>query len=162
MNRFFYRMHGLDLMPGNKSAGFVLSVDTAALHELTHIDVSLDDQDRLVDRARERAARAQLGSKALRESMGLWFLGDTPVPRVFSTHPSFGGSLGADPETFSRLKGAGSVEFIGPEVDYTPHNVDRPVDAMLLMMLAQTWGEWATDLLGWHTTHGRRTPSDIS
>lgn len=151
MSRYFYQILGLDLVPGNKSAGFVLSVDTVALQQLARIQVSKDDQARVVARARERAARAQLGNKGLRETMGLWFLDDTPVPRVFATHSSFGGSIGADPETFSRLKAADFLERIGEDVHYTPHNVDSPVDAMLQMMLVQTWGEWAAVLLARHT-----------
>lgn len=147
MSRYICRVIGFDLTPGNKSAGFVLSVDTVALNELAHAPVSEKVQDDVVLQARMRAERARLGSKLMRSGMGIWFLEDTLVPRVFSSHSCFGGSVGADPETFSRLKSADFLQMIGSDTEYTPHNVDAPVDAMLQMMLVQTWSEWATALL---------------
>lgn len=144
LNRYIYRIIGLDLLPGNKSAGFVLSVDALALQQLSHLSVTAQEQLAVIDSAQTRASRAGLGNRILRSGMGIAFHKLTPVPRVFS---ALSGSIGADPELWGRMQAPDFVQCLPQGVEYTPHNTDSPAEAMLLMLLAQTWGEWATDLL---------------
>lgn len=82
-------------------------------------------------------------SKKAVGSASIGFYGDTGCPRFFVADPMFGGSIGANPETFSRLLRHDALEWLGPTVDFTPHNVDTPKTALALMLLAQTWAEWA-------------------
>lgn len=148
MNRFIYRIHDFDLLPGNKAAGFMLSVDAKALRELSHLSVTRPEQLAVMKRARERAQNAGLGNDTFREAMGIQFYAATPVPRFFS---ALSGSIGADPEAFPKLQKPGFVQSMAHGIEYTPHNVDAPMEALLLMLLVQTWGEWATDLLLFNT-----------
>jgi len=36
-----------------------------------------------------------------------------------------------------------ALERLGPTLDYTPHNCDAPVQAIALIIMVQTWAEWA-------------------
>ena len=143
MSRNFYRFEGLDLLPGNKKAGFYFIVDTQVLRDLCHVKVHAADQQLLTTHAQERAARVQLLNKRGRASMNILFHQDTAAPRAFCVDPMFGGSIGADPEDFARLSRPDFLDYIGEEVVYTPHNVDLPQQALVLLLMAQTWAEWA-------------------
>lgn len=144
---FFHRIDGLSLVDGNKSAGFVLSVSTPALVALAKVKVEPAVQARIVERAKERIAQAKLLPKALLKGTRIVFWENTLVPRVFAADPMFGGSIGANPETFSRLDRTDQAAWLGDEVDYTPHNCDNGKEALALMLLVQTWSEFAHSYL---------------
>lgn len=58
----------------------------------------------------------------------------------------FGGSIGAFPQEMERL---GYYENEGEDYDirYVPHNVDTPNQAMALLIMVETWAEWACGIL---------------
>ncbi len=147
MQNFFYRFVGMNLTPGNKSAGFVLEVATQALLDLSRLPVTQEEQFKVLERARERIVNAGLMGKRAVKNVCLRFHELTGCPRFFFTDDMFGGSIGADPETFGRFERKDVLDYLGPSVDYTPHNVDTPKQALVLMLLAQTWAEWAHSVL---------------
>lgn len=142
-SNFFYRIDGFDLFPGNKTAGFCLSIATPALIQLVREKVPNGELDHLMVLVHERLGRLGNSFKKLGKNAQILFVEGTACPRAFISDPSFGGSIGADPETFSRLMRPHPLDWIGPEVEYTPHNCDAPAQAMILMVLAQTWAEYA-------------------
>lgn len=144
---FFYRFDGLSLVEGNKTAGFDLTIDSRALLALSHIKVEQAQQLRVIEDAKERIARAKLLPKSLLKGASIMYWEDTLVPRFFQGDPTFGGSIGADPETFSRLTRPDAMQWLMDEVRYSPHNIDTAKMALALVVLAQTWGEYASHLL---------------
>ena len=144
---FFTRFDGLSMVPGYKAAGFDFVISTAALIRLSKIKVTPEQQRSVTETARTRIAQSGLAPKKLGVGMGIWFLNDTACPRVFSQDSAFGGSVGADPETFSRLDHEDALEYIGDSVVYSPHNIDSPKQAFITFMLCQAWAEWAVALL---------------
>lgn len=143
--RFFTRIEGLDLTPGNKSAGFVFSVSVPALRQLATVEVSDEAWARLNACAIERVTRAGLVSAEQAAAGGLARYQGSAVPKSFWVDPGFAGSLGADPEWLSFALNADGLEeaLLEHEVEYTPHNVDTPQQALVLLILVQTWSEWA-------------------
>lgn len=55
--RFFYRIDGFDLVPGNKTAGFCFSVLTQALCDLIQIQVPAVEIERLMSGIHRRIER---------------------------------------------------------------------------------------------------------
>ncbi|KWU19034.1 hypothetical protein [Burkholderia cenocepacia] len=148
MHDFFYRLEGLSLIPGNKSSGFSVAVSTEALKALSKMTVSDKDYQRLLSRMSERLERANLLPDILRQESGVALLDDTACPRFFTTDPTLGGSLGANPEELGWLRTKENAEkWLGSSVSFTPHNVDTPAQALSLVILVETWGEWAYDKL---------------
>lgn len=141
---FFYRFDGLDLVSGNKTAGFRVEMSTATLKALSKVTVSAEDYQALVSQMRERLERANLLPKSLRRHSGVTLLDATAVPRIFTTDPMLGGSLGANPEELAWLRDKDNyAEWLGDSLSYTPHNVDAARQALTLVILVQTWAEWA-------------------
>jgi hypothetical protein len=142
---FFYRVDHFDLTPGNKSAGFFLTVSTDALRRLREIDVDVEEYQALSMKAIERIARAKVLPKTKRglSSCRMLLVERSACPLSFSTDPVFGASLGGDPDKLARLTQEDAFEVLSPSLDYTPHNCDAPAQALALMILVQTWGEWA-------------------
>ncbi|MEX3983927.1 hypothetical protein AB4Y45_33620 [Paraburkholderia sp. EG287A] len=143
---FFYRIEGFNLFPGSKTAGFVLFVATEALARLRDVKVSVEEYQALQMRALERISRIDKLPKKLASRARIGLYPGTAIPARFVTDEMFGGSIGADPEDIGRLaeQGAEAIERIGSMVEYTPHNCDAPVQALMLHILVQTWGEWAS------------------
>jgi hypothetical protein len=144
MTPFFYRIDGLSLLPGSKSAGFDFVLDPVVFMRLSQCSFSDELRNRVETEARQRVLRAQLLSKRLVEDMVIGYHEQSAAPRYFVADRSFGGSIGADPETFSWLAREDALAWLGPEVRYTPHNVDTPKMALALLVLAQTWAEYAS------------------
>lgn len=148
---FFYRFDALDLIPGNKSSGFVLQVSTHALLALSKVTLNEVQRGTLLKQAQERVLRAQLMTKRMAAGLSIGFLDDSACPRFFVADAMFGGSVGTDPELFSRLRAPDAqtrvLDFHGNVVDYTPHNLDTPKQALALLVLIETWGELVTPLL---------------
>lgn len=142
-NQFFYRIDGLDLTPGNKTAGFCFSVSTQVMALLAKEPVSQEEIDRLMTRARKRLSRLVSQPATLAANAEILFFENTVCPRAFISDAMFGGSIGADPETFGKLLTPHPVDRIGPEVEFTPHNCDLAEQALILVVLAQTWTEYA-------------------
>ena len=142
--RFIHRIEGFDLIPGNKRAGFLLVVDTSTLRRLSAVAASDSEIEALVYKARARAERGRIGTKIMRSAMGVHCYNGTCVPRVFNV---LSGSVSADPEVFAHLSSPIAHARLDVEVEYTPHNVDAPAEALLLMILVQTWAEWAANAL---------------
>lgn len=140
---FFYRIEGFGLVPGNKTAGFVVQVSTAAVKRLLSMLVKADEHRALVDEVKERVLRARLVTKAEIEMLGIELAYGSACPLFFSTDPATGGSIGARPEDLQRATKGSAEAYLGPSVEYTPHNVDSPAQAMVLMIAIQTWAEWA-------------------
>jgi len=158
LREFFYRFEGFDLIRGPKAAGFVLVVATEALARLHAVEVAVEEYQQLQMRALERISRIEKMKKTLLSRAQLVLFPGTAMPMRFVTDPVFGASIGAEPETLGRLaeEGVQAVEHVGSVVEYTPHNCDTPVQALMLFILAQTWAEWAHDkLLLQHSKSGR-------
>lgn len=145
-----YRLEHYALTNGPKQAGFVLCVPSSTLLELSTIETTPGQVARLAEMCKDRLHNlyaARMVRKRLLDSASVTLLGTTPVPRFFSADPVFGGSLGADPETFSRFRAPNALEWLGPEVAYTPHNVDTATTSVMLTVLVVTWAEWAQTML---------------
>lgn len=140
---FFTRIDFMTLKPGNKSAGFFLAVSVPALQALSTLAIPEDEHLRLLAEAQVRVKRSGLLAEELVEDCGFELYQGTAVPRYFCANPMFGGSLGAQPEELGYLTDPARAGFLGPELGYTPHNVDTPASALVLMILVQTWAEWA-------------------
>lgn len=144
MHDFFYRFDGLDLISGNKTAGFCVEMSTDTLKALSTVAVSTEDYQALIVQMRERLERAELLPRSLRRHSGVTLLDGTAVPRMFTTDPMLGGSLGANPEDLARLRDKDNYQdWLGDSLSYTPHNVDAAKQALTLVVLVQTWAEWA-------------------
>jgi hypothetical protein len=63
--QFIHRIQGLHLTGGNKTAGFLLALDTEALRQLRQLPVTLEENQTLLIRMRERVLRAKLMKKSL-------------------------------------------------------------------------------------------------
>ena len=142
-NSFFTRIDSLSLVDGNKAAGFVLSVSVSSLVALLQSPVEPAIQARVNELVREQLLQSKLLPKKLIESSAIVFWKDTLVPRVFHTS-SLGGSIGANPETYSRLEDSEQISWLGDEVEYTPHNCDTGKNALALMVMVQVWSEFAS------------------
>ncbi len=143
---FFYRFEGLSLVPGNKTAGFDFVLASPALLTASRLEMSPEARSRLHASVLERLRHARLASRTDTRHLGILFHGSSWAPRAFSEDAVFGGSLGADPETFGWLERENGLAWLGEEVRYTPHNVDTPRQALRLMLLVQAWAEafqWA-------------------
>jgi hypothetical protein len=139
---FFTRIDYMTLKPGNKTAGFFLSVAVSALKTLSMVDVTEEEHVRLLEDARTRVRRAALIPEELVEDCGFELI-KGGVPRYFWVNRMFAGSLGANPDELDDISRPERIEGLGPELQYTPHNVDAPKQALVLMILVQTWAEWA-------------------
>lgn len=140
---FFTRIDFMTLKPGNKTAGFFLAVAVPALKALSTVPVTEEEHLRLFADAQTRVRNSGLLAKELVEDCGLELYQGTAVPRYFWANRMFGGSLGAQPEELGYLADPARVEGLGSELTYSPHNVDAPAAALVLMILVQTWSEWA-------------------
>ena len=142
---FFYRIEGFDLLLGSKAAGFVLYVATEALARLRDVEVGAEEYQALQMRALERMSRIDKLPKKLLKNARIVLHPGTAMAKRFVVDETFGGSIGADPENIGRLAdyGAEAIQCIGSQVEYTPHNCDAPVQALILHVLVQTWAEWA-------------------
>lgn len=140
---FFTRIDGLTLTPGNKTAGFCLSVSVPAAQVLSTQTISEDEMERVRTEARLRVRNSGLLSGDAADDCGFEFLNGTAVPRYFWVNRMFAASVGADPGDLADIVDASRARDLGPELSYTPHNVDAPVHALVLMILVQAWSEWA-------------------
>jgi hypothetical protein len=149
MNHFFYRIDHCHLIPGNKTSGFILYLSRAALRTLMAIQVTTESVQTLNEEIRNRLDRAglkkfvnmkQCGVLFYSEGSGIFSLSACPV--AFITDPMFGGSIGESPDELKRVLCDPSDEDDYP-VSFTPHNIDHPRQALALMLMIQTWGEWA-------------------
>lgn len=143
MFNFFTRIDYMTLAPGNKSAGFFLAVSTKALEKLGSMTVSDEEWESLVAEARARVQHAELLPKKMVADCGFERYQGTAVPRSFWVNRMFASSLGADPDWLRYVTDPEMAEVMGDEVSYSPHNVDSPKQALALMILVQTWSEWA-------------------
>ena len=59
-----------------------------------------------------------------------------------------GGSLGLDHrEVEDILDQQLEPQYRPAKLCYSPHNVDAPTQALILMLMVSTWAEWATEEL---------------
>lgn len=141
-----YRLESYVLTNAPKQAGFVLCIPTSTLGLLSKLRVSEEQAQHLQKMCNTRLHNlweAKMIRKSLLKSAHVRLWENSPVPRFFTADPIFGGSLGADPETFGRLCSPETMAWLGDEVAYTPHNVDNAVGAIVLTVLVATWAEWA-------------------
>jgi len=144
---FFYRFDGLGLVPGNKAAGFVAYLDTSVLQRLRAIPMTGEEYQTLTVEMHARVQRSGLVKKSQVSCCGFALVPDTACPLMFTTDPVFGASVGADPNELLHLSEVNPLAWLGPTVAYTPHNADTPAQALVLMVLVATWGEWAFNRL---------------
>lgn len=140
---FFTRIDGLNLTPGNKTAGFCLSVSVPAAHVLSTLAVSEEELRRVRADALQRVKNSGLLSTEDAEDCGFELLNGTSLPRYFWVNRMFAASVGADPADLAEVADAARARDLGPELSYTPHNCDAPQHALVLMILVQAWAEWA-------------------
>jgi hypothetical protein len=140
---FFTRIDGLTLTPGNKTAGFCLSVSVPAAHVLSTLAISDDEMQRLRIDARQRVANSGLVTGDAVDDCGFEFYNGTALPRYFWVNRMFAASIGADPSDLAEVADAARARDLGPELSYTAHNCDAPQHALVLLILTQAWAEWA-------------------
>lgn len=138
----FYRFDGLTLQPGNKTAGFTVQVRTDALRSF-RFPVTDDALDLLMRDIEQRVANSGLLPADALGYLRILFEPGSAVPRAFVVDPMFGGSVGADPDELPRVLAADDSEEQWPLVAYTPHNLDQPAQALVLMVMVVAWAEWA-------------------
>lgn len=146
MEQFIYRVEGFDLVPGNKTAGFTLIVSTKALQVLQKVTVTTEQYQDLMMQMRERVVRSKLFPKNMVSGCGVQLFKGSACPAYFTTDPVLGGSVGADPDHLLRLQETDALEQFGETMSFTPHNTDSPAQAMALLIMIQTWDEWARAL----------------
>lgn len=150
MTRIAYRFDYYHLALGQKQGGFALAIPTETLVGLQTMSCTQEEHDRLQAMCTQRLdnlCQAKMLKKAQTKGHRITLWNFTPVPRVFCADPVFGGSLGANPQVFEQLSHPDALTWIGDEVEYTPHNVDSPVAAMIMTVQIATWGEWAQGLV---------------
>lgn len=140
---FFTRIDGLSLEPGNKTAGFTLCVSVSQMRELCKICVTSEERNWLQAQVHLRLKRAELLPEELLKGSGVLFCENTAVPRCFILDPCFGGSIGIEPSLLEFLPNDELADALGTECYYYPHNVDSPREALALLVVIQTWSEWA-------------------
>lgn len=140
---FFTRIDGLTLTPGNKTAGFCLSVSVPAAHVLSTLAISEEEVQRLRRDALQRVRNSGLLAADDVEDCGFEFLDGTSLPRYFWVNRMFAASVGAEPADLAEVRDPARARDLGPEMSYTPHNCDAPQYALVLMILVQAWSEWA-------------------
>lgn len=140
---FFTRIDGLSLTPGNKTAGFTLSVSVPAAHVLSTLAVSDEEMLRVRTEARQRVANSGLVAGDAVNDCGLEFHEGSALPRYFWVNRMFAASIGADPSDLAEVSDAARARDLGPELSYTAHNCDAPQHALVLLILTQAWAEWA-------------------
>lgn len=145
-NAFFTRIDALSLTDGQKAAGLVLAVSVSSLKTLLDCPVEPAIQARVNEQLRAQLLQSKLLPKKLIEGSAIVFWKNTLIPRVFHTS-SLGGSIGADPETYTRLEDPERIGWLGEEVAYTPHNCDTGKNALALMVMVQVWTEFASSVL---------------
>jgi len=157
MNPIAYRIPYLGLESGNKTAGFTVTLSGPDVRRLHGIEVTPAAQQDCHHRIQERLARAKLMKKVLTQNSGVAFSGNTPVPLIFVQDPMVGGSLGRDPREMEDVLKATFQE--DAEIDvlhYYPHNVDIAAQALVLVVIVQTWAEWANEQLVLAELGGKR------
>lgn len=142
---FFYRIEDFNLLPKQKAAGFVLVVATEALARLHDVFVAEEEYLALQNQVQKRISRIPNMPPSYQKSARIAFHLGTAMPRAFVADDVFGGSIGADPQALEKVAsyGADAVQHVGSTVEYTPHNCDSPLEAMMLHVVVQTWAEWA-------------------
>lgn len=144
---YFYKFEGLRLLPGEKRSGFDFSVSAQALRTLRTVPLGAQAQSVVLDDARQRIRHAGLAKPLLVDTAALHYVQGSWCPRWFEIGREFGSSLGADPSELQRILEAHPQDGGPEELVFTPHNVDTPGMALSLMLLAQTWAEWAQSVL---------------
>jgi hypothetical protein len=140
---FFTRIDGLTLTPGNKTAGFCLSVSVPAAHVLSTLAVSAEELQRVRSDALARVRNSGLLTGDAVDDCGFEFFNGSSLPRYFWVSRMFAASIGADPTDLADVANATRARDLGPELSFTPHNCDAPAHALVLMILVQAWAEWA-------------------
>lgn len=140
---FFWKAEGLCLTPGNKTAGFSIFVDPSAALRLHQIEATDADIKRLAVQTERCLLNSGIASVEQARGARVKLHGSGSCPAYFVESGPFGGSIGASPEVLAKLSLTESSDSFWPYIEYTPHNVDAPVQAIRLFILAQTWGEWA-------------------
>lgn len=153
MHQFFYRIDGLSLAAGNKSAGFSVEVRVKTLLELSKTPMDPKIHESLMEQMRERILNAGVLPKRIVQHCGFALRKGSCVPLMFTTHPAFGSSLCGDPNFLEALSDIDDKEFSDvlavyddlddTSISYTPHNVDSPGHALALLIMFETWAEWA-------------------
>lgn len=144
---FFTRIDGLTLTPGNKTAGFLLAISTPAARVLSSIPASPEELQRLHADAwlRIRNSGLMSGNRlgAAVEECGLDLLDGSSLPRYFWVNRMFATCLGGESSELNDITDPARVKNLGPEILFSPHNCDVPQHALVLLILVQTWAEWA-------------------
>jgi hypothetical protein len=142
--RVLYSIDGLDLVSGNKTAGFSVSLLADSARELAQRPIEASDADKCNRAIRETLARADLLPEAFIGSAGVAFYKNSMLPLAFIQDP-IGGSLGFDrSELQDVLDRLGEKEGFGlPVLQYYAHNVDAAKQALALVVVVQVWSEWA-------------------
>lgn len=152
---FFCRIDGFDMKPGSKRAGFTVVLDGESAIRLRNIKISEKDAANLNEMVAGRLAHAEVVNEATQKSCRVILAESSAFPKVIMTS-AIGGSIGLDGEVVRRLVLDDANQWVGPVVEMTPHNVDSPKEALALMVMVQTWAEWAyTQMLcaDWREKH---------
>lgn len=147
MQRVYFSFEGVTLTPGNKSAGFNAGLPAETVRALHALPLNPERAAQFQQRLQEVLARAGVAAGLVKHS-GVAFYQDTVLPLVFVQDGMVGGSLGlTHREVEDILDPDLEPQYRPAELWYTPHNVDAPAQAIILMLVVSTWAEWATDEL---------------
>jgi hypothetical protein len=140
---FFYRIDSMSFTPGWKTAGFVAVLSTKALRHLRSLPMNKEAFQTINMTARERLIAAKILPKKMVAECWIMPFENTWAPLMFTTDRTFGGSIGGQIEDLQRLEQDDVLEWVGPVVSFTPHNCDTPAQSLALLILFQTWAEYA-------------------
>lgn len=152
---FFCRIDGFDMKPGSKQSGFTVVLDGESAVRLRNIKITEKDASSLNEMVASRLAHAEVVNEAIQKSCRVILAESSAFPKIIMTS-GIGGSIGLDGEEVRRLGLDDANQWVGPVVEMTPHNVDSPKEALALMVMVQTWAEWAhTQMLcsDWREKH---------
>lgn len=148
MSAFFHRIESLSLVSGNKTSGFVLVVSADAARRLQKIKFTEQEYAFLQSAMKGRVLQSKLLPKKAIGNIGLQPWSGSACPLSFIIDPMFGGSIGSFLQELEQLgyydKEDGEEDY---DIRYVPHNVDTPNQALALLIMVETWAEWACGLL---------------
>lgn len=143
MDEFFYRFDHLNLIHSNKQAGFHFILKKEAALKLKAVRMTVEEYQYLTIKMRERLLRAKLMTARTVGNAGFSCAEGTACPTFFTTHSMFGGTISADPNDIEMLQRDDAAEQLLPSMTFTPHNMDTPTQALCLLIMIETWAEWA-------------------
>lgn len=141
---FFYRFSNMQFLPGR--SGFELAVSSAVLWSAARAALTREAALALQQEMQARVYRSGVLGRRACSRLFVAFDDSTAAVRLLGIDEETPGRL--EPMTsdlFSTMRAqpVSRIErFIGPEARYVASGVERPQQALALLVMAQTWLEW--------------------